>query len=39
MNRTSAAPTTAMTHIAVQEYLDGRAAEWMEHVSDEQYQV
>lgn len=33
-----AAPTTAMTHIAVQEYLDGRAADWMEHVSDEQYQ-
>jgi quercetin dioxygenase-like cupin family protein len=31
--------TTAMTHIAVQEYLDGRAADWMEHVSDEQYQA
>ena len=31
------APTTAMTHIAVQEYLDGKAADWMEHVSDEQY--
>ena len=33
-----AAPTTAMTHIAIQEYLDGKAADWMEHVSDEQYQ-
>lgn len=32
-----AAPTTAMTHIAVQEYLDGKAVEWMEKVSDEQY--
>jgi quercetin dioxygenase-like cupin family protein len=34
-----AAPTTAMTHIAIQEYLDGKAADWMEQVSDEQYQV
>ena len=33
-----ASPTTAMTHIAVQERLDGNAADWMEHVSDEQYQ-
>ena len=33
-----AAPTTAMTHIAVHEYLDGNPVEWMEHVSDEQYQ-
>jgi quercetin dioxygenase-like cupin family protein len=33
-----ATPTTAMTHIAVQERLDGRAVDWMEHVSDEQYQ-
>lgn len=32
-----AAPTTAMSHIAVQEYLDGQAAEWLEHVSDDQY--
>jgi quercetin dioxygenase-like cupin family protein len=32
-----AAPTTAMTHIAIQEQLDGKAAEWMEHVTDEQY--
>jgi quercetin dioxygenase-like cupin family protein len=34
-----AAPTTAMTHIAIQEQLDGKAVEWMEQVSDEQYQV
>ena len=33
-----AAPTTAMTHIAVQEQLDGKAAEWMEKVTDEQYE-
>jgi quercetin dioxygenase-like cupin family protein len=32
-----AAPTTAMTHIAVQEQLDGKAVEWLEHVSDDQY--
>jgi quercetin dioxygenase-like cupin family protein len=32
-----ATPTTAMTHIAVQEKLDGKAVEWMEKVSDEQY--
>jgi len=32
-----AVPTTAVTHIAIQEYLDGKAADWMEHVSDEQY--
>lgn len=34
-----AAPDTAMTHIAIQEELDGKSADWMEHVSDEQYQV
>ena len=33
-----AAPTTSVTHIAIQEALDGKAADWMEHVSDEQYQ-
>jgi quercetin dioxygenase-like cupin family protein len=33
-----AAPTTAMTHIAIQEQLDGKTADWMEKVSDEQYQ-
>ena len=32
-----AAPTTAMTHIAIQERLDGKAVEWMEKVTDEQY--
>ena len=32
-----AAPTTAMTHIAIQEQLSGKAVEWMEKVSDEQY--
>ena len=32
-----AAPATGMTHIAIQESLDGGAAQWMEHVSDEQY--
>lgn len=32
-----ASPTTAMTHIAIQEVLDGKAVEWMEKVSDEQY--
>ena len=31
------APTTAMTHIAIQERLDGKAVEWMEHVTDTQY--
>jgi quercetin dioxygenase-like cupin family protein len=33
-----ASPTTAMTHIAVQEQLDGKAVEWMEHVTDDQYE-
>jgi quercetin dioxygenase-like cupin family protein len=32
-----AAPTTAMTHIAIQEALDGSSADWMEPVTDEQY--
>ena len=32
-----AAPDTAMTHLAVQEALDGSAVEWMEHVSDDDY--
>jgi hypothetical protein len=34
-----AAPTTAMTHIAIEEELDGKWADWMEKVSDEQYQA
>jgi len=32
-----ASQTTALTHIAVQEQLDGKAVDWMEHVSDDQY--
>lgn len=32
-----ATSTTAMTHIAVQEALNGKAVTWMEHVTDEQY--
>jgi quercetin dioxygenase-like cupin family protein len=32
-----ASPTTAMAHIAVHEILDGKAADWMERVTDEQY--
>jgi quercetin dioxygenase-like cupin family protein len=32
-----ATPTTAMTHIAIQEQLNGTTANWMEKVSDEQY--
>jgi len=32
-----AAATTAMTHIAIQERLDGKTVDWMEKVSDEQY--
>ena len=33
-----AAPATAMTHIAIQEYLDGKVVDWLEKVSEEQYQ-
>jgi len=33
-----AAPGTAITHIAIQEQLDGKAVDWMEKVTDEQYQ-
>jgi quercetin dioxygenase-like cupin family protein len=33
-----ASPTTGMTHMAIQERLDGKVVDWMEHVSDEQYQ-
>lgn len=32
-----ASPTTAMTHIAIQEALDGRNVSWLEKVTDEQY--
>jgi quercetin dioxygenase-like cupin family protein len=34
-----ATPTTAMTHIAIQEALDGKAVDWLEQVSDEQFQA
>jgi len=33
-----ASPTTAMTHIAIQESLDGKTVDWMEKVSEAQYQ-
>ena len=33
-----AAPTTAMTHIAIQENLNGQVVDWLEKVSDDQYQ-
>ncbi|SDZ70398.1 Cupin domain protein [Variovorax sp. YR266] len=32
-----AAPTTAMTHMAITELLDGKAVDWLEKVSDAQY--
>jgi quercetin dioxygenase-like cupin family protein len=32
-----ATPSTAMTHIAIQEKKDGRNVDWMEQVTDEQY--
>jgi quercetin dioxygenase-like cupin family protein len=32
-----ASPTTAMQHIAINEALDGKAVDWMEHVTDEEY--
>jgi quercetin dioxygenase-like cupin family protein len=34
-----ATPTTAVTHLAIQEQLDGKAVDWMEKVTDEQYQA
>jgi len=34
-----AGPTTAMTHIAIVETLEGKAVDWMEKVSDQQYQA
>jgi quercetin dioxygenase-like cupin family protein len=33
-----ASATTAMTHIAIAEALDGKVVDWMEKVTDEQYQ-
>ena len=34
-----AAPATAMTHIAIQEQLDGKVVDWMEQVNDDQYRA
>ena len=34
-----ATPTTSMTHISIVEQLDGKSADWMEKVSDEEYQA
>ena len=34
-----ATATTAMQHIAIQESLDGKAVEWLEHVRDEEYRA
>ncbi len=34
-----ASPTAAVTHMAIAEALDGKVVEWMEHVSDKEYQV
>ena len=34
-----ATASTAMTHIAIVERLDGKAVDWMEKVTDEQYQA
>jgi quercetin dioxygenase-like cupin family protein len=34
-----ASSSAAMTHIAIAEALDGKTVEWLEHVSDEQYQA
>jgi quercetin dioxygenase-like cupin family protein len=33
-----ASATTAMTHMAIQEHVDGKVVDWMEHVTDDQYQ-
>ncbi|MGZ3858689.1 MAG: (R)-mandelonitrile lyase [Flavisolibacter sp.] len=32
-----ATPTTAMTHIAIQEQLNGKTVDWMEKVTEDQY--
>ena len=34
-----ASPTTAMTHIAIQESLNGKNVDWLEKVTDEQYEA
>ena len=32
-----ASPTSALTHIAIQERLDGKGVDWLEQVTDQQY--
>src|ERR1700746_3251262 len=34
-----ATPTTALTHIAIQEALGGKVVQWMEHVTDKEYRL
>ncbi|HWA29437.1 MAG TPA: cupin domain-containing protein [Lacunisphaera sp.] len=34
-----ASPTTAMSHIAIHESLDGKVVDWLEQVSDEEYRM
>ena len=34
-----ATSTTAMTHIAIQEQMNGKAVDWLEKVSDDQYKI
>jgi quercetin dioxygenase-like cupin family protein len=34
-----ATPTIGMTHIAIQESLNGKVVDWMEKVTDEQYKL
>ena len=34
-----ATPTTAVTHIAIQEALNGKVVDWLEHVTDDQYRL
>ena len=38
-HRHGASPNTAMTPIVIREYLDGKVVEWMEKISDAQYQA
>lgn len=37
MTKSEGTPTTAMTHIAIQQALNGKPIAWMEKVSDGQY--
>jgi hypothetical protein len=36
---TGTSATTAMTHIAIQESINGKNVDWLEHVSDDQYRT